>query len=145
MVELNKVIMIGRLTKDPDLRFTPSGMPVTEFRLAVNHTFRGKDGQEREPEVCFIDVSLFGRTAEVAKQYLNKGREVYVEGRLKFDTWEKDGQRRSKHSLVAERFQFLSGGRGGQDRSEPAPAEPQAQDAAEENRAPVAEEDDLPF
>ena len=143
MAELNKVMMIGRLTKDPELRYTPGGAAVAEFRLATNHTYKTRDNEKRE-EVCFVDISIFGRTAEVAKQYLTKGREVFIEGRLKFDTWENnEGQKRSKHTVLADRLQFLGGrGEGGQAASATAggssfDAPPPRQDQAEE--------DDLPF
>ena len=144
MTELNKILMIGRLTRDPELRYTPGGAAVAEFRLASNHTYRTRDNEKRE-EVCFVDVSLFGRSAETAKQYLAKGREVLVEGRLKFDTWEgQDGQKRSKHTILADRFQFI----GGREGRSSAPADPESFDAPSHGSgqaAPVADEDDLPF
>jgi len=141
MTELNKIILIGRLTRDPELRYTPGGAAVAELRLAANHTYRTRDNEKRE-EVCFFDVSIFGRSAETAKQYLQKGREVLVEGRLKFDTWEgQDGQKRSKHSIFADRFQFIGSGRG--ERSAAAGADGGSYDAPAP--APGGDEDDLPF
>ena len=141
MAELNKVLMIGRLTRDPELKYTPGGTAVCELRLAVNHTYRTRDDGKKE-ETCFIDVSVFGRQGETVNQYLSKGRELFVEGRLKLDSWEnQEGQKRSKHSLIADRCQFL-GGRG--ERSEAAPADPESYDARPA-QAPAAEDDDLPF
>jgi single-strand DNA-binding protein len=112
MANFNKVILLGNLTRDPQLRYLPSQMPVVDFGLAVNHKFRTKDGQDRE-DVCFIDCSAFGRQAEVINQYCQKGRPLLVEGRLKLDTWEdkQGGGKRSKHTVVVENFQLL-GGRG---------------------------------
>ena len=111
MAELNKVMLIGRLTKDPEMRYTPSGTAITDFRLAANHSYRTRDNEKRE-EVCFIDINVIGRGAEVAKEYLAKGREVFIEGRLQLNTWDgPDGQKRSKYRVVADRFQFLGPGR----------------------------------
>ena len=107
MANYNRVILIGNLTRDPELRYLPSQMAVCEFGMAVNHRWKGQDGQPRE-EACFIDCNLFGKQAEVFKQYMAKGRPVMVEGRLKLDTWEgKDGTKRSKHKVVVDNFQFL--------------------------------------
>jgi len=101
MVSYNKVILIGNLTKDPEIRYTPSGTPVTSFRLAVNHRY--KQGEELKEEVCFIDVVVFGKQAEACGQYLGKGSSVIVDGRLQERRWEtEDGQKRSKHEVVAQ-------------------------------------------
>jgi single-strand DNA-binding protein len=111
MAELNKVMLIGRLTKDPELRYTPAGAAVAQIRMAVNHTYRSKE--EKKEEVLYIDVSIFGRSAETAKQYLAKGRELFIEGRLQQNDWEdKSGQKRTTYRVVADRFQFLGGGTG---------------------------------
>jgi len=112
MASLNKVFMIGRLTKDPELRYLPNGTPKAELRLATSREWKDKSG-ERQKDVCYIDVTVWSRQAEIAKQYLNKGRQVFVEGRLEFQEWERDGQRRSKHVIVADRVQFLDRGEGG--------------------------------
>jgi single-strand DNA-binding protein len=113
MANLNKVFLIGRLTRDPELRFIPSGTPVCDMSLAVNRVTRGPDGAQRE-ETAFIDVTIWGRQAETSAQYLKKGREAFVEGRLTLDRWEtSDGQKRSKIKVTAERVQFLGGARGG--------------------------------
>ena len=113
MAELNKVMLIGRLTKDPELRYTPGGAAVAQIRMAVNHTYRSKE--EKKEEVLYIDVSIFGRGAETAKQYLAKKRELFIEGRLQQNDWEdKAGQKRTTYRVIADRFQFIGGtGRGG--------------------------------
>jgi len=113
MANLNKVMLIGNLTRDPEVRYTPSGMAVADLRLAVNRRYRSADGQEHE-ETCFVNVTVWAKQAENCGQYLKKGRPVFIEGRLKFDEWEKDGQKLNRLSVVAERVQFLGdgGGRG---------------------------------
>ena len=114
MANLNKVFMIGRLTKDPELRYLPNGTPKAELRLATSREYKGRDGQQQK-DVCYIDVVVWSRQAEIAKQYLSKGRQVFVEGRLDFQEWEgKDGTRRSKHEIVADRVQFLDRDGGGE-------------------------------
>ena len=107
-VYINKVFLAGNLTKDPEMRYMPSGTPVTTFRLAVNRRFRNKNGEEVD-EACFIDVVVYGKTAEVCNEYLSKGRNVLVEGRLRFETWETDAGRRSRHVVVADSVKFLGG------------------------------------
>jgi len=106
MANLNKVFLIGNLTRDPELRYTQGGMAVTDLNLAVNSRYTDKDGAKKE-QTTFVTVTVWGRRAEVACEFLSKGRPVFIEGRLKYDTWEKDGQKRSKLSVVAENFQFL--------------------------------------
>lgn len=105
----NKVILIGNLTKDPELRYTPSGTPVTTLRLAV--TTKYKQSEEFKEETLFIDVVVFGRQAETCSQYLAKGRPVLAEGRLQERRWESDGQQRSKTEVVAQTVRFLGGRR----------------------------------
>ncbi|TAJ27607.1 MAG: single-stranded DNA-binding protein [Nitrospirae bacterium] len=118
MTGFNKVILIGNLTKNPELRYTPSGTPVTSFGLAVNRKFR--QGDELKDEVCYVDIVVFGKQAEHCGQYLNKGNGVIVDGRLQQRRWEtEDGQKRSKHEVVAQTVTFLpkrqeSGGESGQ-------------------------------
>ncbi len=113
MANLNKVMIIGNLTADPDVRQTPRGNTVAELRLAVNRVSSGPNEGERREETTFLDVTCWGRTAEIAGQYLAKGRPVFIEGRLQQDTWEdkQTGQRRSKIRIVAENMQLL-GSRG---------------------------------
>src|SRR5215471_4252209 len=114
MASFNKVILLGNLTRDPELRYTPSGTPVASFGLAVNtqRSAPGNTGQsmapERREEVCFVDIVAFGRQAETASEFLSKGRAALIEGRLQWRSWEgQDGQKRSKHEVVAERIQFM--------------------------------------
>lgn len=111
MVSINIVILGGNLTRDPEVRYTPQGSAVASFGLAVNRSFKTKDGGQKE-EVCFVDVETWGRQAETVGEYLKKGRPVLVEGRLVMDSWEgKDGQKRTRHKVTAMRVQFL-GSRG---------------------------------
>lgn len=109
MANLNKVMIIGNLTADPEQKTTPRGTAVTELRLAVNRMAPGSNEGERREETTFLDVTCWGRTAEIAGQYLAKGRPVFIEGRLQQDTWEdkQTGQRRSKIRIVAENMQLL--------------------------------------
>jgi single-strand DNA-binding protein len=113
MASYNRVVLVGNLTRDPELRYIPSGTAVTEIGLAVNE--RVKRNEQWVDEANFFDVTLWGRTAEVANEYLSKGSSVLIEGRLKYDTWEKDGQKRSKVKIIGEKMQMLggSGGSGG--------------------------------
>ncbi len=114
MANLNKVLLMGNLTRDPEVRYTPKGTAVTELGIAVNRTFSGENGEKRE-EVTFVDVTVWGRTAENAGQYLKKGRSVFIEGRLQLDSWEdkQSGQKRNKLKVVADNVQFLGSPRGG--------------------------------
>ena len=111
MANLNKVMLIGNLTADPDVRTTPRGTPVTELRIAVNRVTSGPNEGERREEATYLDVTCWGRTGEIAAQYLAKGRPVFIEGRLQQDTWEdkQTGQRRSRIRIVAENLQLLGG------------------------------------
>ena len=121
MANYNKVILLGNLTRDPQLSFLPSQTPVCEFGLAVNRRWRGQDGQQKE-DTCFIDCRCYGKQAETFNQYMNKGKPVLVEGRLQLDTWEgKDGQKRSKHRVFVERFQFIGSGGGSEGRQQRSP------------------------
>ncbi|TWT65182.1 single-stranded DNA-binding protein [Allorhodopirellula solitaria] len=108
MASFNRVMLMGNLTRDIELRYLPSGMAVSEFGLAVNDKRKNSDGQWVE-DVNFFDITLYGRTAEVASEYLSKGSPIFIEGRLKHDTWEKDGQKRSKVKVIGERMQMIGG------------------------------------
>ncbi len=113
MASFNRVILVGNLTRDPELRYIPSGMAVTEVGLAVNHRRKAQNGEWIE-ETTFVDVTLWGRTAEVASEYLSKGAPVLIEGRLKLDSWEKEGKKFSKLRVVGEHMQMLGAkGQGG--------------------------------
>ncbi len=106
----NKVILIGNLTRDPELRYTPQGTPVATFRLAVNYKYKQSDDMKQE--TTFIDIVVFGKQAESCSQYLNKGSSALVEGRLQERRWESDGQQRSKFEVVAQSVKFLSSRKG---------------------------------
>jgi len=110
MANLNKVMVIGNLTADPELRSTPSGTQVCELRLAVNRASGGQNGTERREEVTFLDVTCWARTAEIAAQYLRRGHSVFIEGRLQVDSWEDKttGQKRSRTRIIAENLQLLT-------------------------------------
>jgi len=115
MANLNKVMLIGNLTRDPELRHTPKGTAVAELGLAINRVWMDEQKGKQE-ETTFVDVTLWGRQAELAQQYLSKGRPVYIEGRLNLDTWDDKttGQKRSKLKVIGENLQFLSSGQGAQ-------------------------------
>lgn len=148
MASFNKVILMGNLTRDPELRYTPSGTAIAKLGLAVNRVWRDAEGQQKE-EVTFVDVDAFGKQAETLGQYMQKGRPILVEGRLKLDQWEdkNTGQNRSRLGVVLERFSFVGGG-GGQaggggaapQQSAPPPSEPAAGPPVD---APG--DDDVPF
>lgn len=109
MAGYNRIIMIGNLTRDPEYKQLPSGQPTVRLGLAANRQYRNKQTGSMVQEVCFVDIDVYGPQAESCRQYLQKGRAVLVEGRLKFDTWETaEGQTRSRHSIVADRVVFLS-------------------------------------
>jgi single-strand DNA-binding protein len=114
MASFNKVILMGNLTRDPQLKYLPSQMAVAEFGLAMNRKFRTQSGEDRE-EVTFIDCSAFGKTGELINQYFTKGKPIFVEGRIKYDSWEdkQGGGKRSKITVVVENFQFIGGRDGG--------------------------------
>jgi single-strand DNA-binding protein len=108
MANLNKVLLIGNLTRPPELRYTPSGTAVADLRLAVNRNYSTQTGERRE-ETCFLTVVVWGKQAESCGEYLDKGSQVFVEGRLQTRDWEgKDGQKRTATEVVAERVQFMS-------------------------------------
>src|SRR6201993_561142 len=151
MANLNRVLLIGNLTRDPDLRYTPKGTAVTKIGLAVNRVYTGEDG-ERKEETTFVDVTLWARLAEIAGQYLKKGRPVFVEGRLQLDTWDdkQTGQKRSRLRVVAENMQMLGsrgesegGSRPAGSQRRPAPPPPQRQTPKDPDLD--AEPDDIPF
>ena len=145
MANLNKVLLIGNLTRDPELRYIPSGTAVAEFGLAINNKWTGKDGQKHE-EVTFVDVTLWARQAELASEFLSKGRQVFIEGRLQLDQWQdKDGQKRSRLRVVGERMQFLGApsGKGGDAGSEKAPPPPE--EFGEPAPADQAGGEEIPF
>lgn len=154
MADLNKVILAGNLTRDPEVRHTPGGMAVADLRMAINRKYRDKNGKDQE-EVVYVSVTVWGRQAETSAQYLSKGSPVLVEGRLKLDEWEKEGQKQSRLGVVAERVQFLSSGRGGSRGSssdefeDAAPSRGSGKSSGQNDRVPQEEildgNDDVPF
>jgi single-strand DNA-binding protein len=150
MASFNKVILMGNLTRDPELRYTPKGTAIAKIGLAVNRVWTTETGEKKE-EVTFIDVDVFGRTAENVGQYMRKGRPIMVEGRLRLDQWDdkQTGQKRSKLGVVAETVQFLGSPTGNEGAVPAAPATRQRPAAAQptepvEGDAPP-ESDDVPF
>lgn len=114
MASLNKVMLIGNLTRDPEIKYTPKGTAIADIGLAVNRNYTTESGEKRE-EVTFIDVTLWGRTAEIVGEYCKKGRPIFIEGRLQLDQWDdkQTGQKRSKLKVVADNIQLLGGREGG--------------------------------
>jgi single-strand DNA-binding protein len=112
MANLNKVLLMGNLTRDPEVKYTPKGTAVGDLAIAINDSYKAQDGTIKET-VTYVDIEVWGRQAETCKQYLTKGRPVFVEGQLRLDQWEQDGQKRSKLKVRADRVQFLGGGPGG--------------------------------
>ncbi len=162
MANFNKVYLMGNLTRDPELRYTPKGQAVAKLALAVNRRYTTESGEARE-EVTFVDIDAWGKQAEVISQYCKKGKPLFVEGRLKLDQWDDKttGQKRSALRVVLEGFQFIGGppasdGGGGQVASSggvpasrpvsrpPSPARP-AESGPVESDGPPPEEDDVPF
>ena len=152
MASYNRVILMGNLTRDIELRYTPSGTPVTEVGLAVNDRRKTQSG-EWVDETTFVDITFWGRTAEVASEYLSKGSPIFVEGRLKLDTWEKDGRKNYKLRVVCDRMQMLGSRDGGprsssqQSQSDYAtqPAHDSAQGVAQQQDPQPGGMDDIPF
>jgi single-strand DNA-binding protein len=139
MANYNKILLMGNMTRDPELSYLPNSQTaVVEFGLAINRTWKGKDGSKKE-STCFIDCRSYAGQAEVIKQYFSKGKPIFIEGRLDFDSWTaQDGSKRSKHRVTVENFQFVgspSGGSGGAN-----PGQSQQNDGP-----PPATDDDIPF
>jgi len=155
---LNKVLLMGNLTRDPEVKYTPKGNAVGDLSIAINDSYKAQDGTIKET-VTYVDIEVWGRQAETCKQYLTKGRPVFVEGQLRLDQWEQEGQKRSKLKVRADRVQFLGspagggGGAGGgaartggnyssvssgDKTAKPAPA-------ASDDAPPPPSDDDIPF
>ncbi len=154
MANVNKVILIGNVTRKPEIKYTPKGTAVTELGLAVNRFIPASEGGEKREEATFIDVTLWGRQAEVACEYLDKGRQAYIEGRLQLDSWDdkETGKKRSKLRVVGENLQLLGGREGGGggsrggDYDDAPPARSSSRPSAGPSRpAPPPEDDDIPF
>lgn len=164
MASLNRVYLLGNLTRDPEVRYAPSGTAVADLRMAVSRRYKTASGEEKE-ETCFVSVAVWGKQGESCGEYLSKGSPVLIEGRLRYEEWEKDGQKNNRLSVVAERVQFIGGPRRSEPRDAPpdeaegrdepapraAPAARPAQPAARATAAPAApaggrgDDDDLPF
>ncbi len=154
MANLNKVMLIGNLTRDPEIKYTPKGTAVCDAGLAINRVYNTEGGERRE-ETTFIDVTFWGRTAEVVSQYTKKGSPLFVEGRLQLDSWEdkQSGQKRSKLRVVGEGIQLLGsrpsgagGGAGSSAEAEtPRPATSRPTPPPRQEPPPPAEDDDVPF
>ena len=150
MASFNKVILLGNLTRDPEVRYTPKGTAVTELGMAVNRVYTAENGEKRE-ETTFVDVTLWGRTAEIAGEYLKKGRPVLIEGRLQLDTWDdkQSGQKRSKLKVVGEGLQLIGsrpGGGGGGGGNEEDSGAPRSNKPAPPKAVPSGpDEDEIPF
>jgi len=141
MANFNKILLMGNLTRDPQLSYTPNQTAVVDFGLATNRRWTGQDGSKRE-ETCFVDCRAFGRLAENINKYLTKGRPVFIEGRLTFDTWTaQDGTKRSRHRVTVENFQFLPGGGVRATGADQAARGTQADSEVQQQAA----EDDIPF
>jgi single-strand DNA-binding protein len=156
MANVNKVILIGNVTRDPEIKYTPKGTAVVDLGLAVNRFIPASEGGEKREETTFIDVTLWGRQAEIANEYLKKGRPVYIEGRLQLDSWEdkQSGQKRSKLRVVGENLQLLGGreggggggSRGGDSYEDAPPSRPPGPRGGASRPAPSEpEDDDIPF
>ena len=140
MSNFNKILLMGNLTRDPQLSYLPSQTAVVEFGLAVNRKWTSRDGEKKE-ETCFVDCRAFGRTSENINKYMSKGRPLFVEGRLTFDSWTaQDGSKRSKHRVTVENFQFIGGAPGSGGRQ----TEQNAGNAAGQVEQNV-NSDDIPF
>ena len=142
MASLNKVLLIGNLTRPPELRYTPSGTAVADLRLAVNRNYSTQTGEKRE-ETCFLTIVVWGKQAESCGEYLDKGSQIFVEGRLQTRDWEtKDGQKRSATEVVAERVQFMSRTKGA---GAGAPAAVAATPGFAADESGAGGDDDVPF
>ena len=153
---LNKVLLMGNLTRDPEVKYTPKGTAVCDLGIAINDSYKAQDGTIKET-VTYVDVEVWGRTAENCKQYLTKGRPVFVEGQLRLDQWETpQGEKKSRMKVRADRVQFLGGGParpagGGEQRPPTAGASETGRTSARppanvsEDRPPLPDDDDIPF
>ena len=154
MASYNKVILMGNLTRDPEVKFLPSGTAVANFGLAMNESYTDQQG-ERKDTTCFVDIEAWGRQAEIVGEYFTKGKPILIEGSLKYDAWEaEDGTKRNRLKVRLYRFQFVGGRRdedgaeGGYANAQPAaaPAGPDSyQDAPEAPSTSSATDDDIPF
>ena len=154
MANYNKVLLMGNLTRDPELRYLQSGSAVVNFGLAVNRKYRNRNTQEMVEETTFVDIEGWGQQAETFSRYMGKGRPVFVEGRLRLDSWEsKEGQKRTKLRVVMENFQFIGGpagqrdSQGAQSRPDKPPLQPGqvAESGGQQQGGEEYDFDDIPF
>jgi len=145
MASFNKVILLGNLTRDPEVRYTPKGSAVCDLGMAVNRAYTTENGEKRE-EVTYVDVVLWARLAEIAGEYLKKGRPVFIEGRLQMDSWDdkQTGQKRTKLRVVGETMQLL-GGRPGGAAAEPGGESRQTSPPPKQSAPAAPDEDEIPF
>jgi single-strand DNA-binding protein len=148
MANFNKVLLMGNLTRDPDVRTTPSGVKIAKLGLAVNRRFRTRDDETRE-ETTFVDIDAFGNQAEIIERYCQKGSPLFIEGRLRLDQWESNtGEKRSKLTVVMENFQFLGSGgssEGSQQSSARADHDERPSDSGTAQKSDGSIDDDVPF
>jgi len=146
----NRVILVGNLTRDVELKYTPSGMAIAKFGLATNRNYKDNTTGEMKQEVMFIDITVFGRSAEVANQYLKKGKKVLIEGRLVLEQWvDSSGQKRSKHSIVADKVQFMDPKESSGDVNQAYNSQPQQQAPMQQQKNNIPsidiDDDEIPF
>lgn len=151
MASLNRVFLMGNLTRDPEVRYLPSGKAVADLRMAISRRYKTATGEDKE-ETCFVSVVVWGKQAESCGQYLGKGRSLFVEGRLQYEEWEKDGQKHNRLRVVADRVQFMGAPKRAEysDGAEPVTAPPAQGGAREEGPSETpppdgGDEDNLPF
>jgi len=145
MANFNRVLLMGNLTRDPQLSYTPNQTAVVDFGLAMNRRWTGQDGNQRD-ETCFVDCRMFGKRAEVINKYCKRGNPLFVEGRLTFDSWEaQDGSKRSKLRVTVENFEFISSGGGGGGSGGGAGQTSQGTSGTDSSVQQQAGEDDIPF
>lgn len=147
MSNFNKVLLMGNLTRDPELRYTAGGTAIARFGMAINRMYKAQDGEQKK-ETCFVDVSMFGRRAEVISEYFSKGSSIFIEGRLRFEQWEsQDGQKRNRLSVMAENFEFVGSSQKNNDSSafaeEKMPM--QSEKPISDNNVSNSNVDDVPF
>jgi len=144
MSSYNRIILVGNLTRDPQLSYTPANMAVCKFGVATNHKYKDREGNARE-EVCFVDCTVFARAAEAFNKYMAKGRPVLVEGRLQFNQWTTpEGDKRSKHEVIVDNFTFLGGGQRAAAEGVSAPV-PVGGSGPGRDEPPHPTDDDIPF
>jgi single-strand DNA-binding protein len=150
MASYNKVLLMGNLTRDPEMRYTPKGTAVARLGLAVNERFTTSDGEQKE-STTFVDVDVWGKQAETISQYLSKGSPIFIEGRLRLDSWDdkESGQKRSKLKVICDRFQFIGAAKStGEFRDQPPPqggGSKRASSGATDAEPPMENDDNIPF